>query len=1638
MDTHKNTIHKKQNKQKITMKYIHINGVGIVLFACVAFGSASAQTYRDTDADSLIEVSYIEQLDSMRYNLTGTGTCVSATGSVVPCKGYELTRSLDFKSSSSYLSDSINPSYNIFGECPNECGWRPIGTASVSNPNVLIQAYPFNTTFEGNGHTIDNVYIYKLSNSYHHGIGFFGRTGNNSNIRNIGIRNINVEGTYSIGGLVGIHEGGTISNSYATGSLTGHLYIGGLVGASYGVGTISNSYATVFLVGSSQWVIGSPAYIGGLVGYNNATIIQSYATGDVSGISYIGGLVGYNSTGVIIQSYATGDVSGTINIGGLVGNNSSVISQSYATGDVSGTSDIGGLVGNNYGTIRHGYWNKNTHLLGIGYSHSIGKLSNIRGLTLSALINPTGNTTDSIRELGPGFIYCQGSLPKIHRGARVTINGVSFTQTVPSSTNIGATSMVANVIQGTDTTRATLAVITRNRTVHFTANVIGTTSIINNHTITNIQNGVKQQDSISFTTSVSTKTFGDVPFTLQARSYGCLPVLYSPSSTLVSISKDTVRIMGVGTVRITAYSENDTVSMASANQILTIHKAAQSISFGTLIHRTFGTASFTISASASSSLAVVFSASNTLISINNNTVSIQGAGTVQIIAHQTGNNNYLKDSVIQTLVIHKAAQSISFGTLIHRTFGTAAFTISASASSSLAVVFSASNTLVSINNNTVSIQGAGTVQIIAHQTGNNNYLKDSAIQTLVIHKTAQSISFGTLIHRTFGTAPFVLEATSSESLPVLFSASNTLISINNNTASIRGAGTVIITAYNDTSNFVATNHISLMLTIYKAAQSISFGTLIHRTFGTAPFTITASASSSLAVVFSASNTLVSINTDTVTINGTGTVQITAHQTGNNNYLKDSAIQTLVIHKAAQSISFVTLIHRTFGTAPFTITASASSSMTVVFSASNTLVSINTDTVTINGTGTVQITAHQTGNNNYLKDSAIQTLVIHKAAQSISFVTLIHRTFGTAPFTITASASSSMTVVFSASNTLISINNNTVSIQGAGTVQITAHQTGNNNYLKDSAIQTLVIHKAAQSISFGTLIHRTFGTAPFTITASASSSMTVVFSASNTLISINNNTVSIQGAGTVQIIAHQTGNNNYLKDSAIQTFTIHKAYQSISFGTLIHRTFGDAPFILDATSSESLPVLFSASNTLVSINTDIVSINGAGTVSITAYSENDTLFGFTNQTLIINKANQSISFNRLENRTFGDAPFILDATSSESLPVLFSASNTLISINNNTVSINGAGTVSITAYSENDTLFGFTNQTLIINKANQSISFETLANRTFGDTPFILEAMSSESLPVLFSASNTLISINNNTVSINGAGTVSITAYQIGNNNFLNADTVVQILTINKGNQSISFETLANRTFGDAPFILEATSSAGLPVLFSASNTLVSINNNTVTINGVGLVSIDAYNTGNSDYLEASAPQILTIKAPTTKTTSILTFSTLPTLSIGQRYTLIATSNSPVPIIFSSANTNIISISGNTATAKAIGNVVITASQQANAQFNLAITRQTVTVISPNTVPNPIASTETSNASIRIFPNPANDYITIQTDTRISSVKIFDITGVNYELGIMNYKLGFRMDLKVLPKGEYIIIVYGEKGEVLKAEKVIKE
>jgi len=146
---------------------------------------------------------------------------------------------------------------------------------------------------------------------------------------------------------------------------------------------------------------------------------------------------------------------------------------------------------------------------------------------------------------------------------------------------------------------------------------------------------------------------------------------------------------------------------------------SQSISFDALADKTFGDADFTVSASASSGLAVSFGGSGNC-TVSGATVHLTGAGSCTVTASQPGDATYKAWSVSRSFGIAKAGQTITFGPLVDRTSGSPDFNVSASASSALAVSFASSGSC-SVSGATVHLTGAGSCTVTASQPGDANY-----------------------------------------------------------------------------------------------------------------------------------------------------------------------------------------------------------------------------------------------------------------------------------------------------------------------------------------------------------------------------------------------------------------------------------------------------------------------------------------------------------------------------------------------------------------------------------------------------------------------------------------------------------------------------------------------------------------------------------------------------------------------------------------------------------------------------------------------------------------------------------------------------------------------------------------------------
>ena len=153
---------------------------------------------------------------------------------------------------------------------------------------------------------------------------------------------------------------------------------------------------------------------------------------------------------------------------------------------------------------------------------------------------------------------------------------------------------------------------------------------------------------------------------------------------------------------------------------------------------------------------------------------------------------------------------------------------------------------------------------------------------------------------------------------------------------------------------------------------------------------------------------------------------------------------------------------------------------------------------------------------------------------------------------------------------------------------------------------------------------------------------------------------------------------------------------------------------------------------------------------------------------------------------------------------------------------------------------------------QTISFGALANKTYGDAPFVPVATATSGLPVSLGIVSGPASINSqtNVLSITGTGLVTVRASQSGDNVYDTAASVTQSFTVNKAMQVITFPAIATQNYG-SNVSLAATSTSGLGVSYSIVSGPATVFGNTISLTGLGTVVVRASQTGDANYFAAA-------------------------------------------------------------------------------------------------------------------------------------------------------------------------------------------
>ena len=321
-----------------------------------------------------------------------------ATDALTTCLGYELRANLDFDTDGDGATYTMAADGTVTGDSGDAYYNGGTGFATIADHEFVN----FTAIFEGNGHTISNLFVNgnpaDTSSGFTEALGLFGRLGSSAKIgqvRNLGLVNAYVSpGASTSARYVGGVAGYVNSNSTTISGVTTNR------------GEIHTSYVTGIVRGSGN--------VGGLAGQLNGYIRASYSHAAVSGNNSVGGLAGRISTGIIYNSYATGPVSGTEDVGALAGISNRPSTAPYRI------------------ITHHSYWNLET---GCSYIHRLvdGAENTITygaSKTTAQLTAPTGYTGiyanwDDIDVNGDGsndapWTFTAGRFPVLNFGGHDT------------------------------------------------------------------------------------------------------------------------------------------------------------------------------------------------------------------------------------------------------------------------------------------------------------------------------------------------------------------------------------------------------------------------------------------------------------------------------------------------------------------------------------------------------------------------------------------------------------------------------------------------------------------------------------------------------------------------------------------------------------------------------------------------------------------------------------------------------------------------------------------------------------------------------------------------------------------------------------------------------------------------------------------------------------------------------------------------------------------------------------------------------------------------------------------------------------------------------------------------------------------
>jgi RHS repeat-associated protein len=1133
----------------------------------------------------------------------------------------------------------------------------------------------------------------------------------------------------------------------------------------------------------------------------------------------------------------------------------------------------------------------------------------------------------------------------------------------------------------------------------------------------------KGNQTVTFAGPANPTQFSATALALTGSASSTLAVAYTSATTSVcTVSGTNMTFVSVGTCTINANQTGNANWNAAAQvqRTFTISKGTQTITFAGPANPTpFSLSTLALTGSVNSSLPITYASTTTgVCTVSGSNMTFVAAGSCTLTANQAGNANWnAATQVSRTFTISKGAQTITFASPGNKVFASGSFVPTTSSTSGLAVTLTSGTTSICTvtAGNTVNLIAVGSCTLNANQAGNANWNSATQVaQTISITKANQTITFGTLMDRAFGSGSFTVSATASSGLAVAFTSgtTSTCTVTGGNTVNLVAGGTCTIRANQaGNTNYNAATQVAQSFTIGKTNQTVTFNALANKTMGAAPFTISASSSSGLAVTFTSTTTpQCTVSGSTVTLVAPGTCTIAANQAGNANYnaapqvTQSFTISAALIAQAITNFNPVTPVNYSVnGTFMLSATGGASGNPVTFSTTTSAICTVSGATVTMVTPGTCILKADQAGNSTYNAAPTItKNVIINKTPQTITFPSIANREIGTPAFTVTATASSALAVtITSASQQVCTIAGNTVTLVAVGTCTLNANQAGNATFAAAQASRAFLVNAvgatvASLSVGWGHACvvtaagavkcwgYNEFGQLGNGMTA-VTQNVPVDVVGLTTPVSVVEagftHTCVITDTGGVKCWGHNA--NGQLGDgttnaslSPVDVVGLSSSAIALALGNghtcaLLSdgevKCWGDNPFGGGIGDGTGLARLTPTTVTGFGSGAGVKDIRAGGYHTCAVTSGNGIKCWGTNFAGEIGDGTTNTVFEPVDVTAHSSGVFIADG--GEAFSCSLGTAGGVKCWGKNDYGQLGNGTTTDSLVPVNVSTLGSGVAGLSVGgygacAVTPASEVKCWGNLTSSNTPTVITGTAPNIVDIGAGAGSACTLSADGLVQCWGNNNYG----QLGNGGTFGGNTPVTVVGL--PSSPLNAQTITNfnpvspvQFAPSTPFTLSATGGgSGNAVIFSSTTTSVcTVSGNSVTMVSVGACILAANQAGGSGY--SPAPQI-TATVQIDKGPQTITFATAADRIIGAApFNLVATASSGGAVAFTSTTTSVCTVSGTTVTMLVVGVCTIAANQAGTANylaaptltrsFNVQVTNPTAQTITGFAPPSPI-------------------------------------------------------------------------------------